>query len=297
MRNHDEYKELLSALLDGELDEETRDEVLAHLETCDECQTYFAELNAMRDALGDMDEIEAPAGFARDVMLRLHAEETAKPANSDMELKRAEARGRQSGQNRWFAMRLAACAAVAVAAFFMLPRGGSLPNIRMGGAAPASGSSSSSVQYAGVSADSAPAELYMADTTAEEAVPEAPMLAESKQMLDGGTPAAGAAMAEIAEEEAPAEFTTNTAAAPETAYDALPEAQSRDGAPTMTLTGDGAADWLAEHGEALGDGLWRVSVEDVNALPDTLELVGEDGVQQPVDGMLILTLGTTEATP
>ena len=72
-----------------------------------------------------------------------------------------------------------------------------------------------------------------------------------------------------------------------------------DGAtsPLLTLYGEGAADWLAEHGEALGDGLWRVSVEDVNALPDTLELVAEDGVQQPVDGMLILTLGTTEATP
>lgn len=291
MRNHDEYKELLSALLDGELDEETRDEVLAHLETCDECQTYFAELNAMRDALGDMDEIEAPAGFARDVMLRLHAEETAKPANSDMELKRAEARGRQSGQNRWFAMRLAACAVVAVAAFFMLPRGGSMPNIRMGNSAPMSAESIQSAPAA-ASGGTVPAEtpqsetVYMTEAATEEATEDAPMASLRS------APEAPAAAGYGAETEMAFDTTADSGAV-------LNQKVIADGAtsPLLTLTGEGAADWLAEHGEALGDGLWRVSVEDVNALPDTLELVGEDGVQQPVDGMLILTLGTTEATP
>ena len=283
MRNHEEYKELLSALLDSELDEAARAEVLAHLETCDECRTYFAELTAMHDALGDQEEIDVPAGFARGVLLRLHEE-------SEPRAWAAKEPGKRTAWRRWTA--LAACAAVVVLAVT------ALPNIRMGGAAPASGSSSSSVQYAGASADSAPAELYAADTTADSAAPEAPMLAESKQMLDGGTPAAGAAMAEIAEEEAPAEFTTNTAAAPEAAYDAemdaLREAEQSDEAPTMTLTGDGAADWLEAHGEALGDGRWRVSVEEVNALPDTLELAAADGLQEPLDGTLIITLGTTE---
>ena len=282
MRNHEEYKELLSALLDSELDEAARAEVLAHLETCDECRTYFAELTAMHDALGDQEEIDVPAGFARGVLLRLHEE-------SEPRAWAAKEPGKRTAWRRWTA--LAACAAVLL--IVTVPR-----FFRMGGAAPASGSSSSSVQYAGASADSAPAELYAADTTADSAAAEAPMLAESKQALDGGTPAAGTAMAEIAEEEAPAEFTANTAAAPKAAYDeamdALREAEPSDEAPTMTLTGDGAADWLAAHGEALGDGRWRVSVEEVNALPDTLELVAADGLQEPLDGTLIITLGTTE---
>ena len=69
--NHDAYREQLSALLDGELGEEARAEALSHLETCEDCRQYFAELTAMHDALGDMEPIDVPAGFARGVLLAL----------------------------------------------------------------------------------------------------------------------------------------------------------------------------------------------------------------------------------
>ena len=124
MRNHEEYKELLSALLDSELDEAARAEVLAHLETCDECRTYFAELTAMHDALGDQEEIDVPAGFARGVLLRLHEE-------SEPRAWAAKEPGKRMAWRRWTA--LAAGAAVVVLAVT------ALPNIRLGGAAPASG--------------------------------------------------------------------------------------------------------------------------------------------------------------
>ena len=83
--------------------------------------------------------------------------------------------------------------------------------------------------------------------------------------------------------------------------DALPEAQrlmeAEEELPVMTLSGAGAAEWLAAHGEALGDGRWLVRVEDVNALPDSLELLAADGIQRPTDGVLVITLAETEAAP
>ena len=267
--SHDEYQERLSALLDGELDDAEREEVCAHLTECEECRAYFAELNALREALrdtlGEADEADVPEGFAEGVVARLR--DSAAPRRG----KRGAWRGIAA---------LAACAAVAVLAINALPRMGSF-----GGSAPKSGSSAPDVQYT----------LSTAETA-----PEAPMLAESKQARFG-VPAAEtyepSAMPEETE-EAPAEFSTDTAAAPEAAYDeamdALPEEESRKEAPVMTLMGDGAAEWLAEHAEPLGDGRWRVAVEDVNALPDTLSLVAVDGLQEPEDGMLIVTLETAE---
>lgn len=266
--NHDEYQERLSALLDGELDDAEREEVCAHLTECEECRAYFAELNALREALrdtlGEADEADVPEGFAEGVVARLR--DSAAPRRG----KRGAWRGIAA---------LAACAAVAVLAINALPRMGSF-----GGSAPKSGSSAPDVQYT---------------LSTAEAAPEAPMLAESKQARFG-VPAAEtyepSAMPEETE-EASAEFSTDTAGAPEAAYgagaDTLREA-AYDEAPALTLLGDGAAEWLAEHAEPLGDGRWRVAVEDVNALPDTLELLAGDGLQEPEDGMLIVTLGTVE---
>lgn len=290
--NHDEYREKLSALLDEELDEREKAEVLTHLESCEACRTYLIELTAVRDALSRMNTPFVPEGFAAGVMARLHENEPEKSIESVNNAKNVPETTARSRNRRMIA---SVAAAAAVLAIVSVPR-----MFRMGGAASESASSlqNGALYGASGSTSSAAAEVY--DTTADSAAPEAPMLAESKQALDGGTPAAGAAMAELME-EAPAESTTNTAAAPESAYDAamdaLPEEESRKEAPVMTLTGDSAADWLAEHGEALGDGRWLVSVEDVNALPDTLELIAVDDVQRPTDGMLVITLAEAEVTP
>ena len=97
MKCCDKYAPALSALVDGELSDAERAEVLAHLETCEGCRAYLAELSAMHATLGEMEEYDAPEGFADGVMARLH--ETAAPK-------------KRSHRTAW--MSLAACAALAV---------------------------------------------------------------------------------------------------------------------------------------------------------------------------------------
>lgn len=77
MKYCEEYLPMLSAFVDGELNAAERDKVLAHLETCEGCRKYLAELTAMHAELGDLKEFDAPEGFAEGVMARLH--ETAAP--------------------------------------------------------------------------------------------------------------------------------------------------------------------------------------------------------------------------
>lgn len=72
MKYCEEYLPALSALVDGELNDAERTEVLAHLEECEGCREFFAELSAMHAALGEMEEFDAPDGFAEGVMARLH---------------------------------------------------------------------------------------------------------------------------------------------------------------------------------------------------------------------------------
>lgn len=72
MKRCEKYTVALSALKDGELNDTEREEVLAHLETCEGCRDYFAELTAMHAALGELEEYDAPDGFADGVMARLH---------------------------------------------------------------------------------------------------------------------------------------------------------------------------------------------------------------------------------
>ena len=79
---HEEYREKLSALLDGELTDAERAELTAHLASCPTCQTYLIELTAMHDALGSMEPPSVPDGFAAIVMARLHENEPEKSIES-----------------------------------------------------------------------------------------------------------------------------------------------------------------------------------------------------------------------
>lgn len=278
---HDRYPLLLSALLDGELTDAERDETLAHLDACEACRSYFAELTALHDAFGELDEVEVPEGFAAGVMARLHEEapQARKP--------RAKWRG-------W--MTLAACAAIAILAIQTLPRAG------MGSAAPkmaaARSMESAPVCYAGVETqtvteDAAPAETQesVAAAAQDEAAEEPEALWETTMLFTSGstanTPEASMdAMLNDSKLALPTEPMEPTAPMAEAALD------NGDTEETLTLMGEGAAQWLAEHAEALGEGRWRVTVEAVNTLPDTLMLVG---LQEPAeDGTLIITFGTTE---
>ena len=72
MRYCERYVPALSAFADGELNDAERAEILAHLETCEGCREYLAELTAMRAAFAEMEEYDAPDGFSDGVMARLH---------------------------------------------------------------------------------------------------------------------------------------------------------------------------------------------------------------------------------
>ena len=103
MKPCDDYTLALSAFVDGELNEEERAALLRHLTECEGCRAYLAELGAMRDAFGEMEEERAPEGFAEGVMARLHEEK----------------RGARRSRKGW--MGLAACAAVVLLAVSVLP--------------------------------------------------------------------------------------------------------------------------------------------------------------------------------
>ncbi len=84
---HEQIQELLSAYIDGDLRPDERDEVQAHLEGCAECREELALLELTVEALHDLPDIEAPAGFADAVLDRVEAEAptvaTAAGARSD----------------------------------------------------------------------------------------------------------------------------------------------------------------------------------------------------------------------
>ena len=104
MKYCDEYAPALSAFVDGELTEQEKNELLAHVEACEGCRTYLAELMTMRAAFGGLEEYDAPAGFAESVMARLHEEAAPK---------------KRTQRKKW--MGLAACAAVVLMAAVLFP--------------------------------------------------------------------------------------------------------------------------------------------------------------------------------
>ena len=106
-----------------------------------------------------------------------------------------------------------------------------------------------------------------------------------------------AAETEPASEEAPADAPMGSMAASErSGWDEnMPTGDAE--ARVLYLSGEGAEAWLEENGEPLGGGSWRVTLEAVNALPDTLTLTAADELQKPEDNTLVITLAETEETP
>ena len=97
MKYCEKYVPALSALIDGELNDSEKTEVLAHLETCEGCREFLAELSAMHAAFEDMEGFDAPEGFADGVMARVHEVPASK---------------KRTARAAWLS--LAACAALAV---------------------------------------------------------------------------------------------------------------------------------------------------------------------------------------
>ena len=143
MKKCEEFAPLLSAFVDGELTEEERAEVLAHVSECEKCRRLLGELTALHAALGELEsaavrahlsecedcrarldeyvqltgemlalgEEDVPAGFTEGVMAAVRAEKAAKKPQAK----------KRSAWRRW--MPMAACAAiVALAAAVTIPR-------------------------------------------------------------------------------------------------------------------------------------------------------------------------------
>lgn len=72
------YGAALSAFVDGELNEQERGELLAHVEHCPNCRDALSELMILHTMFEELPELDAPDGFAERVLDRVHAEERAK---------------------------------------------------------------------------------------------------------------------------------------------------------------------------------------------------------------------------
>lgn len=111
MKCCEEYTAALSAFADGELNENERNELLAHLEHCEACRNKLSELMILHTMFEELPELDAPEGFSERVLDRLHTEEHAK----------------KRSRRAWPRV-LAACFALVVisaAALNILPRAGS----------------------------------------------------------------------------------------------------------------------------------------------------------------------------
>lgn len=242
---------------------------MAHLDACEDCRTYFAELSALHDALDGMDEIEVPAGFADGVLARLHSEAAETPAG------RTAVRDLRSVRRRRYFASFAAAAAVL--ALVVVPR-----VLSGGGAVPATGGtvmeSRSLTAAAPPSASMAavPAEMMAdnaaAEETTEDALPE--------EMFETKT----AYMTSLAEAPAAMERTL-----PETDYGSVNDAEEV----TRSLTGEGAAEWLAEYGWQGESGDWYASASELRALPEGLAL--DEALPEDYEGTVRLI--TEEVAP
>ena len=112
MKNCEEFAPLLSAFVDGELTENERAEVLAHVSGCAACRARLDELFVLHDALGALEEPEVPADLTARVMAAVRAEKAAQTPQ----------RKKPGAWRRWAAM--AACAALALFAAVTIPQMG-----------------------------------------------------------------------------------------------------------------------------------------------------------------------------
>jgi predicted anti-sigma-YlaC factor YlaD len=68
-----EIEILLSAYIDGEVTEEEKRLVEAHLNACDACQTTMTEFSRLHTFYSELERQEAPAGFRQQVTQSLEA--------------------------------------------------------------------------------------------------------------------------------------------------------------------------------------------------------------------------------
>lgn len=260
MRTCEEYEALISAFIDGALDEESRAELMEHMAGCPACQAYFDDQIAIHDALEAM-EAQAPAGFTARVMEQVGREPRQAAAPEQAEKKTVA-----FPYWRRFAAMAACCALVALAGFWAF---GGRPDAGNVAADVAAGDASRGLAGGGASDaaaedDSAVGAMDAPDAgdTADTAVIRSDGAAEEAGEQDpAALPADSAANAADGEKAVlpPETFQDNSAAAPET--DLVPGQNALTteggGAPalytagqsaqaTLTTGSQVAADWVAE---------------------------------------------------
>ena len=70
MHTCEEYRMLISALIDGEISDPERSLLMEHIAECDDCKTYLNDQILIHEAVQSMD-CTAPVGFADGVMARV----------------------------------------------------------------------------------------------------------------------------------------------------------------------------------------------------------------------------------
>ena len=95
MKCCEQYAAALSAFVDGELSENEKEEVLSHVEHCQNCREYLSELMIVHTMFEEMPELDAPEGFSERVLERVHEEKRARSRH-----RRVEAGARDGQQQR-----------------------------------------------------------------------------------------------------------------------------------------------------------------------------------------------------
>ena len=78
MHSCDNFKALISALIDDEISDSDRVSLMAHLVKCEDCRLYWEDQLAIHDAMTGM-TAAAPAGFADSVMARVRETKQDRP--------------------------------------------------------------------------------------------------------------------------------------------------------------------------------------------------------------------------
>ena len=158
MKTCDEYREMISRLLDEALSAEERSELERHAASCPDCAAVLAAFRSLSEALAD-DPAEPPEGLHENIMA---------------DVRREAIRRRQAPKRVRSFLALAACAALVILAAANLPRmGASGPKLA---ASPAAARDESFVaaDYAKteeVSNEAAPAEVAPAEVAPAEVAP------------------------------------------------------------------------------------------------------------------------------
>ena len=175
MRTCEEYEALISALLDGALADEDREELMAHMAGCPACQAYFDDLLAIRTALSGLED-KAPAGFTDRVMdqVRRESRQTEEKENSRKTV--------AFPYWRRYAAMAACCAVVAIAGFWAFngaqPSAGNVAadtaSLMDSRSAPAAEDQADGAADSGVSGDAAGGDIADAPLTGGEPAQDEP---------------------------------------------------------------------------------------------------------------------------